>query len=114
MLNLNARLVDDALVKQVIQDSGIPHGDIYATQSREDASTAARDIIDGGYDVVAVVGGDGTIVGAIEALADEGEKRGEGGGVKGLPVIAYLPMGTGNGLGGVVGYKVGRFKKRKR
>ena len=31
-----------------------------------------------------------------------------------LPVIGYIPLGTGNGVGSVVGARIGRFRKYKK
>ncbi len=132
ILNMNARHVTSDFIS--IASDIVGESNVFVTETAEDATLAARtvvrgtspnsDVFEGGedshkYSLVIPVGGDGTLSGWINAMVDEIlllQKLGNytmrtnmsvEDAMKQLPVVGYLPMGTGNGLGYVVGCKHG-------
>lgn len=130
ILNMNARHVTPELIS--IASNIVGEKNVFVTETAEDATLAARTVVrgtsasrdapEGGeemhkYSLVIPVGGDGTLSGWINALVDEilllqkleNDPRRQNMSVddamKQLPLVGYIPMGTGNGLGYVVGCK---------
>ncbi|KAL7538126.1 hypothetical protein ACHAWF_005998 [Thalassiosira exigua] len=133
ILNVNARSVTPELAS--IASEIVGSDNVFVTRTREDAAVAARAIVRGRegprkYSLVVPVGGDGTLSGWIDTMVDEilllrkleeeEEKNDDNAtdvvaahsidhsveeAVRQLPLVGYLPMGTGNGLGYVVGCK---------
>jgi len=117
MLNVNARLVTPKLVS--ICREVFDGDDVYVTHTESEGMKACKEVVREGYHTVVVMGGDGTMAKIVEGLVDGVHAtRGSDGGAEGvvdsLPNIAYVPMGTGNGLGGVVGLKGKRWKRKLR
>ena len=71
-------------IPDVLAGEGWEVADIRTTRGRSDATTYAREAAAEGYDVVMVVGGDGTIAEAIDGLVGT------------ETALAILPSGTGN------------------
>ena len=133
ILNMNARQVTPDFIS--IASEVVGESNVFVTETAEDATLAARTVVRGAspsrdvfvggeedshnYSLVIPVGGDGTLSGWINAMVDEIlllQKLGNNtirtnmsveDAMKKLPFIGYLPMGTGNGLGYVVGCKHG-------
>lgn len=127
ILNMNARRVTPDLISIASEIFG--DSNVFVTETAEDATLAARTVVrgasasvdplDGGedthkYSLVIPVGGDGTLSGWINAMVDEilalqkletNTNMSVDDAMKQLPLVGYLPMGTGNGLGYVVGCK---------
>mmetsp|Transcript_29657 Transcript_29657/g.59323 ORF Transcript_29657/g.59323 Transcript_29657/m.59323 type:complete len:674 (-) Transcript_29657:26-2047(-) len=134
VLNTNARSVTPELVSIASQVFGEEH--VYVTSTFDDAKMAAGEVVRKKYKLVVPVGGDGTLSGWINGMVDEilssskapeergkdvddvdRDSRGEEAktvgleeAIKVLPVMGYIPMGTGNGLGYVIGCRVPKAK----
>jgi len=105
ILNTNARSVSEDLVP--IAESIFGKEYVYVTTSEEEAKQAAASMMQQNISMVIPVGGDGTLSSLINFLCshiretfpfltvEEAMKE--------LPLVAYLPLGTGNGVGSVVG-----------
>jgi diacylglycerol kinase (ATP) len=84
--------------------------EILLTQSAGHATELARAAIADGVDVVAAVGGDGTLNEVVQAYLDEAGQPKKG------PDLALIPMGTGGdfkrtlGLSGAIDEAVGRIR----
>mmetsp|Transcript_8089 Transcript_8089/g.15411 ORF Transcript_8089/g.15411 Transcript_8089/m.15411 type:complete len:544 (-) Transcript_8089:86-1717(-) len=118
LLNTNARSVSKQVVEAAIQVFGEQH--VFVTQTAEEAATAASHILERRYALVIPVGGDGTLSSLVNLLCEEIVSRQsitDNSGntrmtldeaMKYLPTMAYIPLGTGNGVGSVVGNPVKR------
>ena len=117
VLNVNARSVSKPIISIAEDIIGKEH--IYVTRTVEDNELAAKQIIDRGYDMIVPAGGDGTLCSVINAivsahrlkchsLLDESSIDD-----KKLPKFAFLPLGTGNGMGMLVGPRLKGRKKKK-
>lgn len=93
LLNRRAQRVTPGLVEKVAAACGA--GDLFVTGSLDEARAAARAIVERGYDVVCVGGGDGTFIQAAADLlaATEGEP----------PAMLPLRLGSGNAIADVCG-----------
>ena len=134
ILNVNARSVTPAVVETARQVFG--HHDVFVTRTPQQAAAAARQIIlDNNndddkkhYSLVVPVGGDGTLSSVIQYLCEAVMQQEQyphnsttttttttttAQAMKRLPVMAYLPMGTGNGVGSVVGCHNNNNSQRK-
>ena len=112
ILNMNARSVTPRitdLAREVFGDDNV-----FVTRTAEDADFAARTIVRQRRKLVVPVGGDGTLSGWINSmvneirLLNEVDSRGSLSteeSVRQLPTLGYLPLGTGNGMGYVIGAK---------
>ena len=131
ILNVNARSVTPAVISAAFEIVG--EDNVFVTRTAEEAKMAARNIVQGRaaaspsdagaeyYSLVVPVGGDGTLSGWIDTMVEEVmllheleaqtsnstavDELSVEDAVKQLPLIGYLPMGTGNGLGYVIGAK---------
>ncbi|KAL9179673.1 hypothetical protein ACHAXT_008963 [Thalassiosira profunda] len=124
ILNMNARSVTPPMASIATELFG--EGNVFVTRTAEEAKLAARTVVRGCemYSLVVPVGGDGTLSGWINTMVDEmmlyhklegeGDENGSANAtdsitveeaVKQLPLLGYIPMGTGNGLGYVIGCK---------
>jgi len=108
LLNLNARQVVQEM-EPMAQDI-LGSSSVFCTATEDEAREAARDMARNldDYSIICPVGGDGTLCSAIELLCDalleehESIKSVEEA-LRRLPPIGYIPLGTGNGVGSVVG-----------
>ena len=73
----------------------VPAGDVFVSGSLGEAREAAAAIVAGGYDALAIGGGDGTFMAAARDLIAIAPDR--------LPVFAPLRLGTGNAISDVAG-----------
>ena len=112
LLNRNARLVTDKLVRQMERLVGSEH--VYYSRDLDEAEAFTREIIQKGYGTIACGGGDGTLCGTINFVRryiDEAnawrEERfsrfGEKQELIACPRFVFLKLGTGNGIAPVVG-----------
>jgi len=112
LLNRNARLVTDKLVRQMERLVGSEH--IYYSRNLDEAEAFTREIIQKGYGTIACGGGDGTLCGTVnfvrqyidEANAWRQERFtrfGEQQELIASPRFVFLKLGTGNGIAPVVG-----------
>lgn len=112
LLNRNARRVDDALATRIERIVGKEN--LYYSRTLEEAEGFAREIVQRGYGTVVCGGGDGTLVQAVNLVLryiDEANawrvqrfrRFGERQTLLGKPRFAFLPLGTGNAVRGLVG-----------
>lgn len=107
ILNTNARSVSAPLISLAREVLG--EANVHVTSSAREARLAARSVISGNYSLVVPMGGDGTLSAWIDCLVQEIIDQQPYGtctveeAMQRLPVIGYVPRGTGNGLGHVVG-----------
>ena len=120
LLNTNARSVSKQVVDAAIQVFGAEH--VFVTKTAEEAATAAAQILARNYALIIPVGGDGTLSSLVNLLCEEIVRRDSATNtnndsgtrmtldqaMKYLPTMAYIPLGTGNGVGSVVGNPVKR------
>lgn len=104
LINRNARSVTASTVAIAEDVFGAEH--VYVSSTATEAETIAR-IVKEQYDVVVPMGGDGTLTTCINNMmatpAKEEVWRDEPAAtLRSLPMIAYVPRGTGNGVGSVV------------
>jgi len=114
ILNSNARGVSADMVK-AIQEQASQYGEhmrVYATSTYEEAQQAVSELASSGSgknpppQIIVPIGGDGSLTTMIQLWYQTGTK---------LPFIGYLPMGTGNALGTVIGCNPRRrIRKKKR
>ena len=112
LLNRNARQVTNSIVKRVERIVGRDH--VYYSRSLEEAEAFAREIVQKGYGTIVSGGGDGTLCQTINMIHryinESNEWRiqrykrfGEKQTLIGTPRFAFLRLGTGNGIGSVIG-----------
>ena len=112
LLNRNARRVNDAVVKRVERIVGRDH--VYYSRSLEEAEAFTREIVQKGYGTIVSGGGDGTLCGTINMVhryieesnrwrEERFQRYGEAQVLIGTPRFAFLRLGTGNGIGTVIG-----------
>jgi diacylglycerol kinase family enzyme len=112
LLNRNARLVTDKLVRKIERLVGRDH--VYYSRTLEEAEAFTREIIQKNYGTIACGGGDGTLTGTVNFVrkyineanrwrVERYERFGEKQDLIGMPRFAFLRLGTGNGIGLVVG-----------
>src|SRR5688572_26131848 len=99
VLNRNARGVTDQQIRRVC--SLHPASDVYVSTSLEESSRIARLILERGYDLALLGGGDGTFVRCLGDLEIEARRL-----RRPLPGLGVLRLGTGNALGNYLGASV--------
>jgi hypothetical protein len=112
ILNTNARGVTPEVVEHVqriIQEQQQDHQQathnysrnarVYVTSTQEEARQAARELVEMPPALVVPVGGNGTLTTLIQCLWDNMGITDD------FPLFGYIPRGTGNALGSVVGCK---------
>ena len=125
ILNTNARAVTtkvERMVKQIFSDDENDDGTVFVTTTAEEAQAAAQAIVNDmeRYRLVVLVGGDGTLTAAIDYLVQailQNKQQHQpqwtvAEAIRALPVIGYVPLGTGNGVGSVVGCTLNRKIRR--
>lgn len=118
VLNTNARLVTPDLEPLATKVFGSEN--VFLTSTEDDARKAADKIAQNldTYNTIVPLGGDGTLASMINFLCQSiGGDTDEA--LSKLPLIAYVPLGTGNGVGSVVGCRIGSngilgLKRRKK
>ena len=105
VLNTNARGVGTDLVPIAESIFGKDH--VYVTTTEEEGKQAAFQLMLQNTSMVIPVGGDGTLSSMINFLCDSVREQfpflTSEEAMKELPLVAYVPLGTGNGVGSVVG-----------
>jgi diacylglycerol kinase family enzyme len=94
-LNANARHVSPEVVSRI--EELVHPEDIFFAATRDDADRFARVILERGYPTVFTGGGDGTVVGLINALRKVAGPDGAA-----IPTLGVLSLGTGNALSRLV------------
>ena len=93
VLNGNARAVTDALIRDVRMT--LDQEQLYVSRSLEQWKFIARRIVNKGYDVVLLGGGDGTFAQCVTDIMALRPRR--------TPSFGVLRLGTGNGLASALG-----------
>jgi len=111
ILNTNARSVTKEMEPLAQSIFGREH--VFLTATPEEARRAAKATLP--YKLVIPVGGDGTLSSLVNEMCQELVSSSSppltmGDAMKQLPLFGYIPMGTGNGVGSVVGCRLGRRK----
>ncbi|CAB9497740.1 Diacylglycerol kinase catalytic domain [Seminavis robusta] len=108
VLNTNARGVSQDLVP--VAESIFGKAYVFVTNTEEEGKVAAAKIMqpDSNISMIIPVGGDGTLSSMINFLCGEIMKNNPeftsmDQAMQALPLVAYVPLGTGNGVGSVVG-----------
>lgn len=105
LLNINARGVNTDLVP--IAESIFGKEYVYVTTTEEEGKQAAAKMTQQNISMVVPVGGDGTLSSLVNFLCDSMREENPAltveEAMKELPLIGYVPLGTGNGVGSVVG-----------
>ena len=113
LLNTNARSVSNQVVQAAVQVFGAEH--VFVTKTAEEAATAACKILEQKYALVIPVGGDGTLSSLVNLVCEAVVRDHPGLSVDQamayVPTMAYIPLGTGNGVGSVVGNRVKRPRR---
>lgn len=115
VLNVNARSVTSDLTEIANQVFG--KNNVFLTCTKQQAQQAARDICSQHYSLVIPVGGDGTLSTLLTLLVQEYMEQYPSSihtvhhAVQCLPKIGYIPLGTGNAVGSVVGCHANNKKK---
>lgn len=91
LLNANARAVTPQLVEKLTEV--VPTGDLFFSRSLEDCELFLHTILRRGYAQLFVGGGDGTLVGVLNAMSRVTQRSG----LK-APRIGVLKLGTGNAI----------------
>jgi len=125
ILNMNARGVTEAVRRVALEVFGADS--VFVTTTAAQARAAARQIVaanndnsnDSEYSLLIPIGGDGTLTATIDYLVEaimqhQPDAMTVAQAVQQLPVIGYVPLGTGNGVGSVVGCTLNRKIRRKR
>jgi len=121
ILNTNARAVSkkvERMAKEVFVSDEY-NNSVFVTTTAEEAKAAAKAIMnDPEYQVVVPVGGDGTLTAAIQYMVEAAMQQQPGltvnQAISKMPVIGYVPLGTGNGVGSVVGCTLNRIRRKKK
>ena len=107
ILNTNARSVTADMIP--LAESVLGEDAVYCTTTAEQAQQAALSLIKQNVSLVVAVGGDGTLSSMINYLTQsiiQHQKHNStftvDEAVAKLPTMAFIPMGTGNGVGSVV------------
>ena len=98
VLNPIAGQSDAGLLKNTLEEAFAKEGwtlDVYETTGGEDVAELTRAAIERGAELVVAAGGDGTVAGVVNGLANSG-----------VP-LGILPVGTGNGLARALGIPLG-------
>jgi diacylglycerol kinase family enzyme len=107
VLNTNARSVTKSLIPLAQRVLG--QDAVFLTTNAEEAQQAARELIQHNTSLVIPVGGDGTLSSLVNFMTKEVRANNPSmsmeEAMEELPVFGYIPMGTGNGVGSVVGCK---------
>jgi diacylglycerol kinase family enzyme len=112
LLNRNARRVSDRLARKVERIVGPEN--LFYSRSLEEAEAFSREIVQQGFGTVVSGGGDGTLVQTVNNVrryvdesnlwrAERFKRYGERQNLLPMPRFAFLRLGTGNGIGHVVG-----------
>lgn len=105
LLNTNARGVSTDLVP--IAESIFGKDYVFVTTSEEEGKLAAAKMVQQNVSFVIPIGGDGTLSSMINFLCDSIESREPSlpmeAVMRKLPIVGYIPLGTGNGVGSMVG-----------
>ena len=130
ILNMNARGVTESVRQVALEVFGAES--VFVTTTAEQARAAAKQIVaannnddsDSEYSLLIPIGGDGTLTATIDYLVEAIMQQQQpqprrpamtvAQAVQQLPVIGYVPLGTGNGVGSVVGCTLNRKIRRKR
>ena len=114
VLNVNAGSVTPDLCDVANEVFG--EANVFLTSTEDEARQAVRHIVDQHYSLVVPVGGDGTLSTLLTLMAQDIIKDNVSMNIndamKELPFIGYIPLGTGNGVGSVVGCSVGKKSLR--
>ena len=105
LLNANARGVTTDLAP--IAESIFGKECVFLTNSEEEGKLAADKMVQQNVSFVIPIGGDGTLSSMINFLCDSIQSREPSLStdevMAKLPLVGYIPLGTGNGVGSVVG-----------
>jgi diacylglycerol kinase family enzyme len=112
LLNKNARKVTDDIVRAATRVVGSDH--VFVSKSLDEAEAMSREIVQRGYGTVVCGGGDGTLARAVNLVyryveeannwrMERYRRFGEAQNLIANPRFAFLKLGTGNGMSGVVG-----------
>ena len=124
ILNTNARSVNENVIP--IAESIFGKDYVYVTTTEEEGKEAAAQLVRQNISMVLPVGGDGTLSSMINfmcsSIREENPSLSVEETMKKLPLIGYVPLGTGNGVGSVVGpdmislpaWKIFRRKAQRR
>lgn len=110
-LNVNARGVTSKLVHAFEQEvANSKNIRLYTTKTLEEARMAIEEIASSSKPpkMIVPIGGDGTLCTVLQHYHDclEGKAK--------LPMFGYIPMGTGNAVGSVVGTHTSSHRKRRK
>jgi len=92
VINAHAKKVDEYLIKKLIKI--IPSTDLFYSKNIKNSEHYFRFILKKGYGKIISGGGDGTFVNAINIIRKIAREEG----VKRIPAIGILSLGTGNAL----------------
>ncbi len=112
LLNRNARRVTDRVARGLERVVGSDH--VFQSRTLDEAEAFSREIVQRGYGTVVCGGGDGTlmrVVNLVQRYIDESNRWrierytrcGEKQALLKKPRFAFLKLGTGNGMGQVIG-----------
>lgn len=118
ILNLNARSVSLEIAE--LAKTVFGEDNVFVTTTVEEAQQAVATIVKDQYSLVVPVGGDGTLSSTIDLMCDQIIMATKDTSVpdntdqiisleeamRYLPLMGYIPLGTGNGVGSVVGCRV--------
>ncbi len=96
VLNANAKRVSDLLVNRLVDV--VPAGDLYYSRTIAEAESFYRAILSRSYAHVFTGGGDGTVMNAVSIMKKIALKEG----IKQLPRLGILKLGTGNALASIM------------
>jgi len=108
LFNVNARGVSSSMIDALQRKCSDSRMKIYATTSPEEGLEALHEILQTKPRILIPVGGDGTLCTLIQNLYEQ-QQQGE---ENELPLLGYLPMGTGNAVGSVVGCRLPKRRRR--
>jgi len=118
------KTAEDATLAARTVVTGCPYPYHDTATATTDGDELSKDDSQHKYSLVLPVGGDGTLSGWINTLVDEvllfhkpenetAATMSVEEAMKELPLVGYIPMGTGNGLGYVIGCKSGSKSRKK-